>query len=227
MEKIKDWRMWALVFAALGGVTGLLAAGYFIGQWGISAERFNWKIERAAYIARYPVVRKQERESCTREYEAQLAGVRSLSKQQTDDMADMKKQMQTTNDLAAYTLRFLGDRAKVADQHSAAVLKQTKEATAAAVDAVHKIVPLEQKVNAAVMKSDEAVVNTKALDKKLETATRPRASGQAMDRRPPVAHKRYQHANHYRGSSRRPEYLRLHGHDCRVRGHEHVANYPK
>lgn len=172
MQKIKDWRMWALVFAALGGVTGLMAAGYFVGQWGIAAERSNWQTERKAYIDRFPIVRKQERDSCTREYEAQLAGVRSLSKQQTDDMADMKAQMKTTNDLAAYTLRFLGDRARVSDQRNAVMLKQTKVAADAAVDAKQTAEQVDKKVNVAVIKADEAASAVKSVDKKLDTATR-------------------------------------------------------
>lgn len=151
----------------------LVVAGFAGAQW----QSILDSDERRALVERFPKVRKEAAaaatQACQAMFTAQITGLTGSNKQYAEDMQDLKVLMQTTNDLAAYTLRFLGARAKVADQHSAAMLKQTKEATAAAVDAAQKIAPLEQKVNAAVMKSDEAVVTTKALDKKLETATRP------------------------------------------------------
>ena len=151
----------------------LVVSGFAGAQW---QSRLDGS-ERGALVARFPKVRSEATaaatQACQATFAAQVTGLTKSNKQYAEDMASLRALMQTTNDLAAYTLRFLGDRAKVADQHSAAVLKQTKEATAAAVDAAQKIVPLEQKVNVAVMKSDEAVVTTKALDKKLDTATHP------------------------------------------------------
>jgi hypothetical protein len=165
--------VWTAVkpFAAISLL--LVVSGFAGAQW---QSRLDGA-ERQALIARFPKVREEAasaaRQACQATFAAQITGLTTSNKQYSDDMQSLRALMQTTNELAAYTLRFLGARAKVADQHSAAVLKQTKEATAAAVDAVQKIAPLEQKVNVAVMKSDEAVVTTKALDKKLETATRP------------------------------------------------------
>lgn len=118
------------------------------------------------------MVRKQKRDSCTREYEAKLTGVQAVSKQQADDMAEMKKLMQTTNDLAAYTLRFLGDRAKISDQRTAAMLRQTQAATVAATNAAQKTAAVATTVAVAVVKADEAASAAKATEKKLDTATR-------------------------------------------------------
>lgn len=137
-----------------------------------SSAQAAWEKERAGYIKRFPEVRSEERASCTREYEAKLGSVQAVAKQQTDDMADMKKQMQTINDLASYTLRYLGDRAKVADQRNATMLKQTKVAAAAAIDAKQTAEQVDKKVNVAVIKADEAASAVKSVDKKLDTATR-------------------------------------------------------
>ncbi|WP_250467618.1 hypothetical protein [Caballeronia sp. GAFFF2] len=135
--------------------------------------RESWETERAAYIKRFPEVRAEERASCTREYEAKLTGVQALSKQQADDVADMKKLMATTNDLAAYTLRFLGDRAKINDQRTAAMMKQTKVAAQAAVDAKQTAQVAEQKASVAAAKLEETATVVKSVDKKLETAQHP------------------------------------------------------
>lgn len=51
-----------------------------------------------------------------------------------------------THELAPYTLRFLGDRAKVNEARTATMLKQTRAAAAAAaVKAAKKIEVVEQK----------------------------------------------------------------------------------
>lgn len=151
----------------------LIVSGFVGAQW---QSRLDGN-ERGALVARFPKVRLEAATAatlaCQQTFAAQIKGLTASNKQYTEDMANLRSLMQTTNDLAAHTLLFLGDRAKVADEHSAAVLKQTKEATAAAVDAAHKIAPLEQKVNVAVMKSDEAVTTTKALDKKLDVSPHP------------------------------------------------------
>jgi hypothetical protein len=141
-----------------------------------SSAQVAWQKERAGYIKRFPEVRAEERASCTREYEAKLGGVQAVAKQQADDMTDMKSLMQTTNDLAAYTLRFLGDRAKINDQRTAAMLRQTQAATAAATSAAIKSAAVETKVAVAVVKADEAASAAKATEKKLDTATRATAA---------------------------------------------------
>ncbi|WP_438396504.1 hypothetical protein [Caballeronia sp. DA-9] len=171
MANLKDWRWWAFVLMALGAILGAVSCGYFIGQRGVSIERDKWDAERNSLNAKFPDVRADERLKCTREYDAKLEGMQKLSKQQADDMADMKRLMQTINDLASYTLRYLGDRAKVADQRNAAMLKQTKVAAAAAIDAKQTAEQVDQKVNVAVTKADEAASAVKSVDKKLDTAT--------------------------------------------------------
>lgn len=180
MTKIRDWRWWVFIGCLMGGFGGMLAAGYFLGQWGMSIERAKWNDERIELTRRFPAVRAEERAACTREYTAQINGLKStaaardaLEKQTAADISDMRVLMKTTNDLAAYTLRFLGDRARVNDQRSAAMLKQTREAAAAAAAAQQTTAQVEQKVNVAAVKADEAASTAKAVDRKLDTATHP------------------------------------------------------
>lgn len=180
MAKIRDWRWWVFIACLMGGFGGMLAAGYFLGQWGISTERAKWAEERSALFKRFPVVRAEERAACTREYTAQITGLKATAaardaqdRQTASDVADMKVLMKTTNDLAAYTLRFLGDRAKVNDQRSATMLKQTREAVVAATAAQQTTAQVEQKVAVAAVKADEAASTAKAVDRKLDTATHP------------------------------------------------------
>lgn len=149
---------------------------------GVGAGVMNWlnSHERSVLIDRFPIVRAEERAACTREFSAQLTSVRNaaagsaaLAKQTADDMTDLKALMKTTNDLAAYTLRFLGDRAKHADQVNATVLKQTKVAAEAAVDAKQTAQAADQKLNVVAGEAHDAKQTAQAVDKKLETATRP------------------------------------------------------
>ena len=183
MHNVKDWRMWALAIGVIGAIAGLMAAGYFIGQWGMSAERSEWQAERKVFIDRFPVARAEERASCTKEYESKLTGLRELGVErdkreaaQTQAMDDLKAQMADMHELTAYTLRFMGDRAKVADRNAATQLKETRVAVAAAVDAKQKTEQVGAKVEVAVAKADEAASAVKSVDKKLETAVRPTAA---------------------------------------------------
>lgn len=165
MRNVTDWRWWVVVVSLTSGMLGVLAVGFFLGQLGMSSERSEWQAERAAYIKRFPEVRAETRQACVKEYEGKLA-----------DFADLKAQMQMTNDLAAYTLRFLGDRAKIADHNTAVVLKQSKIATAAAVDAKQTAEQVDRNVIVAGAKADEAASAKKAIDKKLEKASTPAPS---------------------------------------------------
>lgn len=120
------------------------------------------KSERMQLVQRFPIVRAEERAACVREFTARL-----------DSVADLKKQMQYTNELAQATLRFLGDRARINDEHTAAMLKQARAAAAAATTAAQRTEQVDQKVSVAVVKADEAASTAKAVDKKLDTATHP------------------------------------------------------
>ncbi|BCF88657.1 hypothetical protein [Paraburkholderia largidicola] len=148
----------------------------------VGAAIMNWmnSAERTLLVARFPVVRAEERAACTREFSSQINGLKStlaareeMDKRTAADVADMKTLMQTTNELAAYTLRFLGDRARVNDQRTAAMLKQTKEAAAAASAAQKTTATVEQKVTDVAVKTDEAASTVQAVSKKLDTAVRP------------------------------------------------------
>jgi hypothetical protein len=148
----------------------------------VSALLMNWfnSHERSVLIDRFPVVRAEERAACTREFSAKLdtaqataTGAAALQKQTAADMTDLKALMKTTNDLVAYTLRFLGDRAKHADQVNATVLKQTKVAAEAAVDAKQTAKESDQKLSAVAVEAHDAKQTATAVGKQLETATRP------------------------------------------------------
>jgi hypothetical protein len=43
----------------------------------MASERDRWQAERAAYLERFPKVQQEQRASRTREYEAQLHGIRA------------------------------------------------------------------------------------------------------------------------------------------------------
>ncbi|MFM0135110.1 hypothetical protein [Caballeronia grimmiae] len=171
MSRLRDWRWWVLGLGIIGGLIGIAAGGFFIGQWGMSAERASWQTERTAYIKRFPEVRAETRNACVAEYEGKVQQLTQQNQQSAQSLAALKSQMDDTHELAAYTLRFLGDRAKINDQRTAAVLKQSKVAAAAAVDAKQTAQVAEQKASVAAAKIDEAASAVKSVDKKLETAT--------------------------------------------------------
>lgn len=176
MSRVRDWRWWVVGICVVCGLFGVAAVGFFVGQWGMSIERANWNSERAAYIKRFPEVRTETRNACVAEYEGKVQQLQQLNEQSAQSLSDLKAQMDDTHELAAYTLRFLGDRAKITDQRNAAMLKQTKVAAAAAVDAKQTVEKVDQKVNVAVVKADEAASAVKSVGKKLETATHPTAA---------------------------------------------------
>lgn len=171
MSRVRDWRWWVVGICVLGGLFGVAAVGFFVGQWGMSVERSNWQTERAGYIKRFPEVRAETRNACVAEYEGKVQQLQQLNQQSAQSLADLKSQMADTQELAAYTLRFLGDRAKINDQRTAAMLKQSRVAAAAAVDAKQTAQVAEQKASVAAAKIDEAASAVKSVDKKLETAT--------------------------------------------------------
>jgi uncharacterized iron-regulated protein len=124
-------------------------------------------------IDRFPKVRAEERAACTREFTAQINGLTALNEQGRQALDDIRAQMEDTHDVVAYTLRFLGDRARLTDARQAALIKQTRQAAAAATIAAQKTEAVEQKVTVATAKAVEAASTAKAVDKKLDTAVRP------------------------------------------------------
>ncbi|WP_438391064.1 hypothetical protein [Caballeronia sp. DA-9] len=178
MQKATDWRWWVVGVCVVGGFAGVLAAGFFLGQWSARDSVAQANAERQGLTARIPVIRKEE-------YAAGVASsnakIDSLQKQldaanaRLGDFGDIKKLVEDSHDVNTYTLRFLGDRAKVADRNAAAQLKETKVAAAAAVDAKQRTEQVGAKVEVAVAKADEAASAVKQVDKKLETAVHPTA----------------------------------------------------
>jgi hypothetical protein len=147
----------------------LSVAGFVGAQW---QQRLDAE-ERANLVARFPIVKEQERAACTREFTAKVDGLERVNKQATDDLAAMKQSIGDTNQIVAYTLRWLGDRAKLNDARQAVIIKQAREAAVAANAAAQKTEVVEQKVNVATAKAVEAASTAKAVDKKLETAVQP------------------------------------------------------
>lgn len=133
--------------------------------------------ERMQLVDRIPLVRKSAeasaRQAAEEKYKTEIAGLQSENATLQKSMDLIAKAVGDTHDIAAYTLRFLGDRAKLTDQRNAAMLKQTKVAADAAVDAKQTAEKVDQKVNVAVVKADEAASTAKAVDKKLDTAVHP------------------------------------------------------
>jgi trans-2-enoyl-CoA reductase len=147
----------------------VLVAGFAGAQWQSRAD----SDERAVLIDRFPKVRAEERAACTREFTAQINGLTALNEQGRQALDDIRAQMEDTHDVVAYTLRFLGDRARLTDARQAALIKQTRQAAAAATIAAQKTEAVEQKVTVATAKAVEAASTAKAVDKKLDTAVRP------------------------------------------------------
>ncbi|AET90691.1 hypothetical protein BYI23_B000840 [Burkholderia sp. YI23] len=96
-----------------------------------------------------------------------------MNQQATQALSDIRAQMEDTHEVVAYTLRFLGDRAKLTDARQAALIKQARQAAAAATVAAQKTEAVEQKVTVATAKAVEAASTAKAVDKKLDTAVQP------------------------------------------------------
>ncbi|MDR5761970.1 hypothetical protein [Caballeronia sp. LZ035] len=167
MEKLNHWWRQFKLLIAVGLL--VLVAGFAGAQWQSRADAD----ERAVLIERFPKVRAEERAACTREFTAQVDGLTALNEQGKRALDDIRAQMEDTHEVVAYTLRFLGDRAKVNDARTAAMLKQTRAAAAAATTAAEKTESVEQKVTVATAKAVEAASTAKAVDKKLDTAVQP------------------------------------------------------
>lgn len=140
-----------------------------------SAGLVNWfnAHERVVLMDQFPVVRSEERAACTREFAAKMDGLTALNKQQGAASLDIKRQSEATLATLQALQIWLSRRATVNDQQAASMLKQSRAAAVAAATAAQKTDAVEQQVNVAVVKANDAANTAKAVDKKLETATRP------------------------------------------------------
>ncbi|AMM17521.1 hypothetical protein AX768_25315 [Burkholderia sp. PAMC 28687] len=147
----------------VGGLAGVLSAGYFLGQWSArdSVEQAN--TERKAMTARIPVIRKEEYAAGVASSETKIA---SLQKQ-IDDAGDIKAMVQDAHEIVAYTLRFLGKRAEITDARNAALLKQSRTAAAAAVEAKQSLDKVDKKLTEQAVKVDAAASAVQNVEKKL------------------------------------------------------------
>lgn len=167
MAKINHWWMQVKLLVAVGML--IIVAGFAGAQWQQRADAE----ERAVLINRFPVVRADERKACEREFTTKVSGLESMNQQATQALLDLRSQMEDTHEVVAYTLRFLGDRAKITDARQAALIKQARQAAAAATVAAQKTDAVEAKVTVATAKAVEAASTARAVDKKLETAVQP------------------------------------------------------
>lgn len=161
MSRASDWRWWIFGGAVAGGMAGVIATGYFVGQWGMAVERDRWQAERKAYIERFPKVRQEERASCMREYDAQLAGIRALGLERDKRVALLTQQNSTLLDFVADLKR----QQVASDARSRQILQAAQVAAVKANEAAVK-------QDATAKKVDEAASAAKAVEKKLDTATR-------------------------------------------------------
>lgn len=172
-EKIK--RAWQR-FAGLASILLIMVSLFFAGM---AVMYWIDRNERMQIMGRFPAARAAAAASATEAAEAKSAIEISSLKAQNSSLRESQRliaqSVDETHELAAYTLRFLGDRAKINDAHQAALIKQAKEAAVAATVAAKKTEVVEQKVTVAASKADEAASTAKAVDKKLDTATHPTA----------------------------------------------------
>ncbi|MEX3967254.1 hypothetical protein AB4Y42_34355 [Paraburkholderia sp. EG286B] len=139
------------------------------------ASVMNWvnQRERMQLVDRMPLVRSEEREACVREFKGRIDDLTKMNQHDAAALDDLRNQMADTRELAAYTLRFLGDRARISDATTAAMLKQARQAAAAATAAQQTSAQVEKKVSATATKVDEAASTAQAVSRKLDTAVRP------------------------------------------------------
>lgn len=172
-EKIR--RAWQR-FAGLASILLIMVSLFFAGM---AVMYWIDRNERMQIMGRFPAARAAAAASATEaadaKYSAEISGLRAQNESLKESQALIAKSVADTNEIAAYTLRFLGDRAKINDARQAALIKQAKEAANAASVAAQRTEVVEQKVTVAANKADEAASTAKAVDKKLETATHPTA----------------------------------------------------
>jgi hypothetical protein len=164
VARLNHWWQQSKLLVAVGLL--VLVAGFLGAQW---QQRVDAD-ERAVLIGRFPKVRAEERAACTREFTAKIEGLERVNQRGADDLAAMKQSIADTNQIVAYTLRFLGDRARLTDARQTALIKQARQAAVAASVAAQKTEVVEQKVAVATAKATEAASTAKAVDKKLDSA---------------------------------------------------------
>lgn len=161
-------------FAGLASILLIMLSIFFAGM---AVMYWINRAERMQLVNRFPQARATAAASATEaadaKYATQIASLKSENATLKQSQELIAKSVADTNQIASYTLRFLGDRAKLTDARQAALIKQTKQAAEAATVAAQKTEAVEQKVNVAASKADEAASTAKAVDKKLDTAVHP------------------------------------------------------
>lgn len=170
MGRFRQLSFWIIVLGAIGAVAGFTAGGYALGQLAARSavaqannEKDEANKERKALIARFPIVRKESYDAGAASANAKIASMQK----QIDDFGDMKAMVADAHEIVAYTLRFLGKRAEIADARTAALLKQSKTATAAAVETKQSLEKVDKKLTEQAVKVDAAASAVQNVEKKL------------------------------------------------------------
>jgi chromosome segregation ATPase len=119
--------------------------------------------ERKALSDRIKDIRKEEYAAGVASSTAEIAAL----KKQIDDAGDIKAMVSDAHEIVAYTLRFLGKRAEITDARNAALLKQSKTAAAAAVEAKQSLDKVDKKLTEQAVKVDAAASAVQNVEKKL------------------------------------------------------------
>jgi hypothetical protein len=171
VAKLNHWWQQVKLPVAVGLL--VIVAGFLGAQW---QQRIDSE-ERSVLIDRFPKARAAAAASATEaadaKYAAQIKGLEGENAALRSSQALIAKSVADTHEIAAYTLRFLGDRARVTDARQATLIKKANEAALAATAAAQKTEVVEQKINVATAAATAAASTAKAVDKKLETAVQP------------------------------------------------------
>ena len=163
MGRFRQLSFWIITLGAIGAIAGFIASGYALGQWSGRESVSQANAERQALIARFPIVRKESYDAGVASSAAKIAALQK----QIDDAGDIKAMVADAHEIVAYTLRFLGKRAEIADARTAALLKQSKTAAAAAVEAKQSLDKVDKKLTEQAVKVDAAASAVQNVEKKL------------------------------------------------------------
>lgn len=171
MATINHW--WQQIRLIVAVLMLLAVAGFVGAQW----QQRTDANERMQLVNRFPKVRADAAASATEAANAksavEISGLKSENQALRDSQELLAKSVADTHEIAAYTLRFLGDRAQKTDARQAALMKQSRETTQKLDVVVQKTAVVEQTAKVAAAQSAEAASTVKEVRKDLRTATQP------------------------------------------------------
>lgn len=176
MGRFRQLSFWIIVLGVIGAISGFTVGGFALGQWSDRAsvtqankEKDQANDERKALTNRIKDIRKEEYAAGVASASSEVAAL----KKQIDDAGDIKAMVSDAHEIVAYTLRFLGKRAEITDKRAEALLKQSKTAAAAAVEAKQSLDKVDKKLSEQAVKVDAAASAVQNVEKKLAPPTPP------------------------------------------------------